>query len=190
MFVGLLAIAVFVLAVVWFVVTYNGLVVAERRVASAWMSIDALLQQRHAELQQLIAICEQHMKHEREPLERARAARAAVLGARRSGDAAALARAEADLRGRLGKLFVLARQYPDLRTNEPFLELKARLGGIEASICEQRRSYNEAVTKNNGAIAQFPGSIVACVAGFKPFGLLEADADTNVDADLDAVLDA
>ena len=49
-----------VLALVYGVVTYNGLVQLKHNIAKAWANIDVLLKQRHDELPKLVEVCRQY----------------------------------------------------------------------------------------------------------------------------------
>ena len=49
---------------------------------------------------------------------------------------AALGQAEDSLRGGLGKLFAVAEAYPELRANESFMQLQARITQLENAIAD------------------------------------------------------
>ncbi|HAF53900.1 MAG TPA: LemA family protein, partial [Thauera sp.] len=57
-----------VLALVYGVVTYNGLVQLKHNIAKAWANIDVLLKQRHDELPKLVEVCRQYKQFEQETL--------------------------------------------------------------------------------------------------------------------------
>lgn len=181
----LLAIAVAVLA--GGIGIYNRLVALKHRVAAAWSNISVLLKQRHDELPKLVETCKQYMKYEPETLERVLKARAAVFSAQEAGDAAALGTAEGALRAQLGKLFAVAEAYPDLKANESFRQLQTRISGLETAIASRRESYNDAVNMNNASIEQFPANVVAGLAGFRRFDLLEFSAAETADVDVKAL---
>jgi LemA protein len=176
---GLLAIVV-----VYGIMIFNNLVALKHNVAKAWSNIDVLLKQRHEELPKLVETCKQYMKFEQETLERVMEARARVQSARESQDIGALGQAEGALRLGLGNLFAVAEAYPDLKTNETFQHLQARISGLENSIADRREFYNESVNVNNIRVEQFPDTIVAGLFGFKPFQLLEFQAEEKSDVDV------
>jgi len=170
--------------VIYGIMIFNHLVTLKHNVAKAWSNIDVLLKQRHEELPKLIETCKQYMKFEQDTLERVMQARARVQAARESQDMGALGPAEGALRLRLGNLFAVAEAYPDLKTNETFLHLQARVTGLENAIADRREFYNESVNVNNIRIEQFPDTIVAGMFGFKPFQLLEFEASEKGDVDV------
>ncbi len=71
--------------------------------------------------------------------------------------------AQAQLSGALGRLLVVAEQYPQLRANESFLTLQSQLEGTENRIAVARRDYIEAVRRYNTELRTFPGRIWAWI---------------------------
>src|SRR5690606_12616431 len=104
-------------------------------------------------------------------------------GAQQRGDIDALGRAEEGLRAGLGRLFALAENYPELKANETFQHLQARISGLEHGIADRRETYNQAVNNNNVRIEQFPDVIVATLFGFRPLRLLKFSAAEKRDVD-------
>lgn len=170
----------------YFVTTYNSLVQLKHNVSKAWSNIDVLLKQRNDELPKLVETCRQHMRFERDTLEKVIRARSMVADARERANIPALGAAETVLRGALGRLFAVAEAYPELRTSESFRELQRRITELENAIADRREFYNECVNLNNVRIEQIPDNIVAALGLFKPFPLLRFGAretrDVNVKA--------
>jgi len=181
---GMIGLAVLVVVLVYFVMVYNNLVSIKNNVGKAWANIDVLLKQRHDELPKLIDTCRQYMKYEQETLEKVISARTRVANARESHDIAALGMAEGALRAGLGSLFALVEAYPELKANESFLQLQARISGLENAIADRREFYNESVNINNVRIEQFPDLIIARLFNFPPFGMLRFEAAELEDVDV------
>ncbi|MEW6692451.1 MAG: LemA family protein [Pseudomonadota bacterium] len=169
------------------VLIYNNLVSLKHGVSKAWSNIDVLLKQRHDELPKLVETCRQYMKFEQETLERVMRARNQVQAAREAHDVRDLGQAEGELRLGLGNLFAVAEAYPELKANETFQHLQARISGLESSIADRREFYNESVNANNVRIEQFPDVIVARLFAFKPFDLLEFAEGEKADVDMRAL---
>ncbi len=184
MIVGLFLVGLLAVLILYAIVIYNRLVNLKHDTAKAWSNIDVLLKQRHDELPKLVETCRQYMKHERETLEKVMQARAGVFAARETGDLSALGAAEGRLRQGLLSLFATAEAYPELKADESFRNLEARITGLENAIADRREFYNEVVNNNNVRIEQFPDIIIARRFGFKPFGLLEFTEEEKADADL------
>lgn len=187
---GIIVLAVLAVIAIYFVMVYNQLVQIKHNVSKAWANIDVMLKQRHDELPKLVETCREYMKYEQETLTRVMAARARVSDAREHQNVAALGHAEGELRGAVGKLFAVAEAYPDLKANETFLHLQARISSLENAIADRREFYNESVNINNVRIEQFPDSIVAALVTFKPAALLRFSERDTADVSVKELFEA
>ncbi|MGC1521331.1 MAG: LemA family protein [Steroidobacteraceae bacterium] len=172
--------------IVYLVGIYNGLVSLRENVKVAWANIDVLLKQRHDELPKLVDTCKRYMQFEQETLEKVMRARASVSLASSAGNVAAVGAAEQQLRAGVGRLFAVAENYPQLKTDETFKQLQGRIIALEESIADRRELYNDQVNLNNIRVNVFPDAVIARKFGFLPAQLLEfADEekrDVNVGA--------
>jgi len=172
--------------IVYLVGIYNGLVSLRENVKVAWANIDVLLKQRHDELPKLVDACKRYMQFEQETLEKVMRARASVSLASSAGNVAAVGAAEQQLRAGVGRLFAVAENYPQLKTDETFKQLQGRIIALEESIADRRELYNDQVNLNNIRVNVFPDAVIARKYGFLPAQLLEfADEekrDVNVGA--------
>jgi LemA protein len=179
--------AVLAVVAVYGIGIYNGLVKLREAVKQAWSNIDVLLVQRHDELPKLVETCKQYMQYEQETLERVMKARASVFQAAGRGDVAAVGAAESALRAGLGQLFAVVENYPQLKADESFRHLQARITQLEESIADRRELYNASVNLNNVRIHQFPDLIVARLFGFRTAELLEFTGEQTRDVDMKAL---
>ena len=179
--------AVIAVIAVYAVGIYNGLVKLRESVKQAWSNIDVLLVQRHDELPKLVETCKRYMQYEQETLERVMKARASVFQAAGRGDVAAVGAAESSLRAGLGQLFAVVENYPQLKADESFRHLQARITQLEESIADRRELYNASVNLNNVRVHQFPDVIVARMFDFKEAGLLEFTEEHKSDVDMKAL---
>jgi LemA protein len=187
---GIILIAVLAVVIIYFVMIHNQLVQIKHNVSKAWANIDVLLKQRHDELPKLVETCKQYMKFEQDTLTRVMQARSQVSDAREQHDVGALGAAEGLLRGAVGRLFAVAEAYPDLKANENFLHLQARISSIENAIADRREFYNESVNVNNVRIEQFPDSIVAAMLSFRSFELLKFSSEEKSDVNVKELFQA
>ena len=189
--IGTLIILAFLIVIILYAVfTYNGLVSLKHNVSKAWSNIDVLLKQRHDELPKLVEVCKQYMEYEKDTLEKVIQARSAVSNARNAGNIGALGEAETQLRLGLGNLFALAENYPELKANQSFQQLQARISQLENSIADRREVYNESVNLNNIRIEQFPDVIIAKAFNFKPFDLLEFSEEEIRDVNIKSLFNS
>jgi len=156
---------------------YNGLVALKNSLSRAWANIDVLLKQRHDELPKLVKTCEAYMQHERGVFDKLSEARGALAKARTVGE-----RAEAEnlLTRALGGVFAVAEAYPDLKANQNFLQLQARISELEGQIADRREFYNDTVALFNTRLDQIPDKWVAGwlrLVPASPFHATDADRE-------------
>lgn len=179
-----------VLFVVFVVGIYNRLVTARNAYKNAFSQIDVQLTRRYDLIPNLVETVRGYLKHERETLEAViRARNAAVTGLRAAaaspGDPAALqqlAGAENALSGALGRLFVVAEAYPDLKASQNMMQLSEELTSTENKVAFARQAFNDAVMSYNTTREVFPNSVVAGAFGFDPAQLLEIEGPQKREA--------
>ncbi len=172
---------------VYLVGIYNGLVGLRENIKVAWANIDVLLKQRHDELPKLVDTCKRYMQFEQETLEKVMRARASVSQASTSGNVAAVGAAEQQLRAGVGRLFAVAENYPQLKSDETFKQLQGRIIALEESIADRRELYNDQVNLNNIRVKVFPDVMIAQRFGFLPAQLLEFAEEEKHDVNVGAL---
>ncbi len=184
MSITLILLGVCVVALIYGVSLYNNLVSLKHGVSKAWANIDVLLKQRHDELPKLVEVCKQYKQFEQETLQRVIEARSQVHAAREGQDVEALGKAEGALRASLGGLFAVAEAYPDLKTDQNFMQLQNRITGLESGIADRRELYNDTVNIYNVGIEQFPGALIANMVAYTAKPLLEFSSAEKADVDM------
>jgi LemA protein len=161
----LIALVVVVVAIVlYFMMTYNGLVRLKVQCDNAWSDIDVQLKRRYDLIPNIVETVKGYAAHEKGTLEAVVAARNQAMSAQ---GPAAKGEAEGMLAGALRQVFALAEAYPQLRAVESFNQLQNTLNEIEDTVQNARRYYNAVVRDLNTTIEQFPSSIVARMGHFK-----------------------
>src|SRR5580704_5636894 len=159
----LIVLAVIVVAAVWAISVYNGLVSMRQRVNQAFADIDVQLKQRHDLVPNLVETVKGYAAHERGTLDEVVKARNAAMTAQGPAQQAA---AENMLSGALRQLFALSESYPDLKASANFQQLQAELTDLENKIAASRRFFNNAVQEYNTGIQRFPAALFAGTFGF------------------------
>ena len=177
-------IGVLAVAVIYCVSLYNQLINIKHGVTKAWANIDVLMKQRHSELPKLVEVCKQYKQFEQETLQLVIEARSRVHTAREAQDVDALGEAESALERGIARLFAVAEAYPELRSNENFMQLQHRITALENGIADRRELYNDAVNINNVRINQFPDLILARLFHFEAKKLLEFSSVEKADPDI------
>ncbi|NTG49473.1 LemA family protein [Agrobacterium rhizogenes] len=157
--------AVIVLAALYAVLVYNGLVRAQQVAEEAWSGIDVQLKRRADLIPNLIETVKGYASHERQTLEEVVELRNKAQAVP-AGDVAGRGVAEGLLGQALGRVIALAEAYPDLKANTNFLELQRSLEGIEGEIQMSRRYYNGAARDLNVKVESFPSNLIAGQFGF------------------------
>ena len=161
----LIVLAVIVVAALWVISIYNGLVSMRQRVNQAFADVDVQLRQRHDLVPNLVETVKGYAAHERGTLDEVVKARNAAVVAQGPEQKAA---AETMLSGALRQLFALSEAYPDLKANANFQALQAELSDIENKIAAARRFFNNAVQEYNSGMQRFPAALFASSLGFAP----------------------
>lgn len=180
----LLLLGVTLVVLIYCISLYNHLVSLKHAVGKAWANIDVVLKQRHDELPKLVEVCKQYKQFEQTTLQRVIEARSMVQRAREGQDIAALGKAEGMLRTGLGSIFALAEAYPELKSNEHFMQLQTRISGLENTIADRRELYNESVNLYNVGIEQFPAALIANMFAYPSKPLLEFATVEKADIDI------
>src|SRR5271154_4911775 len=161
----IIVLAVIVVAVVWAISVYNGLISMRQRVNQAFADIDVQLKQRHDLVPNLVETVKGYAAHESSTFEEVVKARNAAVTAQGPAQQAA---AENVLSGALRQLFALSESYPDLKASANFQQLQAELTDLENKIAASRRFFNSAVQEYNSGIQRFPAAVFAASFGFAP----------------------
>ncbi|MDF2772455.1 MAG: hypothetical protein K0S86_1949 [Geminicoccaceae bacterium] len=146
---------------------YNTIQRYDEQVNGAKNQIEVQLQRRADLIPNLVNTVKGYAEHEEAVFTQVAQARAGLLGAVQTGDPQAMANANAELTGALGRLLVVAEAYPQLKADQNFLRLQDELTGTENRIAVARTDYNNAVQTYNTYIRTLPQSLTAKVTGAK-----------------------
>ncbi len=172
-------IGVIVVVLGYGVMMYNKFVTLIQRTKEAWADIDVQLKRRYDLIPNLIETVKGYAAHERETLDNVTNARAAATQVHvdptniTPEQIAAMAGAESQLTGALGKLLAVAEAYPDLKANTNFSQLQTELSDTENKIQAARRFYNGNVRDLSIAVESFPSNIIANMFKFAAMSYFE-----------------
>jgi LemA protein len=167
----LIAGGVIVLLFLYFVGTYNALVILKTRIKEAFSGIDVQLKRRADLIPNLVETVKGYAKHEKEVFENVTKARSALMKAETPKE-----KAQADnmLTGALKSLFAVAEAYPQLQASQNFQELQRQLEDTEDKVAYARQFYNSNVLEYNTKVRTFPSNLIANTFGFKEEEFFEA----------------
>src|SRR5688572_20138967 len=178
--------------------SYNSLVRKSQAVDQQWAQVQSVYQRRADLIPNLVSTVSGAANFEKSTLTEVTNARASVGQVKVDpsnaptdpAQLAAFEQAQGALTSALSRLLVVVERYPELRSNENFLNLQAQLEGTENRISVERGKFNTTVQQYNTAVRSFPSVLYAGVFGFreKPYfsGTPQAQAPPGVQFDFGA----
>lgn len=179
--IGFVVILILIIFVGLFIGVYNSLIRLKNNIEKAWSNIDVLLKQRSDELPKLIDTVKGYVKHEKSLLENLTKARTSIINANSVSEKASASNV---LSGALKSLFAVTENYPDLKSNQNFLELQHRITHIENMIADRREFYNDSVNTYNIRIEQIPYVFIATFLKYRSKDLFKATNDEKMDVNM------
>ncbi|MBK7159232.1 MAG: LemA family protein [Ignavibacteria bacterium] len=153
---------------------YNTLVTMQESVTSAWSQVENQYQRRSDLIPNLVKTVQGAADFEKSVLTEVTDARSRVGQMKLSAEDLSdpqkfeqFQKAQDQLSSALSRLLVVSENYPQLKTNESFLQLQSQLEGTENRISVERKRFNETVQVYNTEVKSFPSLIMAKIFGFK-----------------------
>lgn len=164
-----------------FVGSYNSMVAKDEQVTAQWAQVESQYQRRMDLIPNLVNTVKGYADFEKSTLTAVIEARAKATQVK--VDAKSLTpesiqkfqEAQGELSTALGRLLVVAEQYPNLKANQNFLELQAQLEGTENRIAVERQKFNETAKDYNVYIRRFPQNLLAGIYGFQNKAYFESE---------------
>lgn len=182
--IGVIVVLVFVLYR-FFAGSYNEMVNKDLEVTKQWAQVENVYQRRLDLIPNLVNTVKGAADFEKSTL-------TAVIEARASATQVKLdpknlsaeelnkfQQSQGQLSQALGRLMVVAEQYPQLRATEAFRDLTVQLEGTENRITVERQKFNDVVQTYNSTIKVFPRNLLAGMYGFKEKPFFAADKGAN-----------
>jgi LemA protein len=160
---------------------YNGFVKSRNLIQEAWRQIDVELNRRYELIPNLVETVRAYAAHERNTLEditRLRAQAQQISQADGALPSQQRADVEQALSGAVHNLIVSVEAYPDLKSNQNFIELQKQLTETEDRIAAGRRFYNANVRVYNTKVESVPSNIIANMFHFEKATYFEVNDPT------------
>jgi LemA protein len=162
--------------------TYNTIIQKDEAVSAQWANVETQYQRRLDLIPNLVNTVKGFAQQEKEVLTGVTEARAKASSIQidpsnmTAADMQNFQAAQGQLNSALSRLLVTVERYPDLKSNQNFLELQAQLEGTENRISVERRRFNEVTRDYNTYVRSFPNNIYAGMFGFEKRPMFEAEA--------------
>jgi LemA protein len=152
---------------------YNSLVSSRNRVEEAWSDIEVQLKRRYDLIPNLVNTVKGYAKQESAVFENVTKARALAMGA--GNNMQERLKDENMLTGALKSLFAVAESYPELKSNQNFMQMQNDLTDTEDKIQAARRFYNTTVRDFNTKLQTFPTNLFGQMLGFTAKAFFDID---------------
>jgi LemA protein len=184
---GLITVIVFGILVlfggVWACNKRNSFVGLRENAKAQWQQVESQYQRRADLIPNIVATVKGEANFEKSTLESVINARARATQVTINPDnldensIQKYKQVQGELSSALARLLVVSENYPNLKANQAFSDLRVTLEGTENRIAVERMKYNDMSRDFNKAIQFFPGNLLA--GGMAPMPYFEAEAGSE-----------
>ena len=153
---------------------YNQFQSTDEQVKAAWSEVLNQYQRRADLVPNLVSTVKGEAKFEQDTLTKVIEARAKATSIQATpelvNDPEAFKKfqaAQGELTGALSRLMVVSENYPNLKANQSFQDLRVQLEGTENRITVARNRYIKTVQEYNVLARSFPTNLTAMIFGYK-----------------------
>lgn len=169
---GIILAVVVVLLIVWAIGVQRKLVVMDENINNAMSQIGVQLSSRFDALTALLDLTKGYAAHEAQTLIETIKSRRSVITAKSTPDD--VLKQENVITEALGRIAMVAEQYPELKANENYIKCMNAVDSYEKMVRTSRLIYNDSVTKLNRELRMFPTSLLGGLFGFRQRDYLES----------------
>jgi LemA protein len=168
---------------------YNQFQQLDEQVKAAWSEVLNQFQRRADLIPNIVATVKGEANFEQETLTKVIEARARATSIQATPELInnpeafdKFQKAQGELTGALSRLMVVAEQYPQLRANQAFQDLRVQLEGTENRITVARNRYIKTVADYNVLARSFPTNLTAMMFSYtvKPNFTVQNEAQISV----------
>lgn len=182
---GLIIIGILAVFIFFSISKHNDLVTENNEVLSKWSNVETVYQKRANLIPNLQNTVKSYAKYEQETLTKVIDARSKATQITldptnmTEEDLAKFQKAQSELSGALGRLMMIAEQYPNLKADQQYINFQREYTAIENSIRTEIVYYNDAVKVFNNKVESFPTNILVTIfSKFKAKPFFKAEEGT------------
>ena len=173
---------------------YNDFQRLDEEVKAAWSEVLNQYQRRADLIPNIVATVKGEANFEQETLTKVIEARSKATSIQATpelvNDPAAFSKfqqAQGELSSALSRLLVVSEQYPNLKANQGFQDLRVQLEGTENRITVARNRFIKAITSYNVLVRSFPSNLTAMVLSYelKPTFAVQNEAQISTPPKVD-----
>ncbi len=164
---------------------YNKMVTLDEQAVGQWANVENAYQRRSDLIPNLMNTVKGAAENEKDILTSVIEARAKATSTTIDANnltpekLAKFQQAQDGLSSALSRLLVTIERYPDIKSNQNFLEFQSQLEGTENRIAVERKKFNDSVKEYNGYIRSFPQVVYAGWFDFEKKGYFEASGGAD-----------
>lgn len=162
---------IIVILFAWLISVQRKLVVMDENINNAMSQIGVQLSSRFDALSALLDLTKGYAYHESKTLIETIKSRRSIITATSTPED--VLRQEGVISETLGRISMVAEQYPELKANENYVKCMNAVDSYEKMVRTSRLIYNDSVTKLNRELRMFPTSLVAGIFSFRQREYLE-----------------
>jgi LemA protein len=173
---AIIVVVVILLIAFWVIGQKNTFVKQNEAITAQWAQVENQYQRRFDLIPNIVSTVKGVAKQEQAVFGQIAEARTHYAGAT-TPDAKATAATEVE--GALGRLLVIAENYPVLQSSQAYRDLIVSLEGTENRISVERMKYNDLVRVYDTNVKTFPTSIVASIFGVKEHAYFDVPTENQ-----------
>jgi LemA protein len=166
---------------------YNAIQQKDEAVKSAWAEVLSQYQRRADLIPNIVNTVKGEANFEQTTLQNVIEARAKATSIQATPELVndpdafrKFTQAQGEMTSALSRLLVTVENYPNLKANAAFQELRSQLEGTENRITIARNRYIKAVEDFNSFIRQLPQNLTAMVFGYKPKAQFSVENESTI----------
>lgn len=173
----IVVLVVVVLVGFWAMGVYNTFVSQGEQITAQWAQVENQYQRRFDLIPNLVNTVKGVAKQETTVFTAIADARTKYSGATNANDKA---KAASEVESALGRLLVIAENYPILQSSQAYRDLMTSLEGTENRISVERMKYNDLVRVYDTKVKTFPTSLLAKMFGISEKAYFEVPKENQV----------
>ncbi|HYE09939.1 MAG TPA: LemA family protein [Patescibacteria group bacterium] len=174
-------IGILILLAIYVIGVQKSLVNLSEDVNASWGDVEVQYQRRADLIPNLVETVKAQAIKEQEIFTQIADARAKLAGASTVQDKIS---ANNEVSSVLGRLLAITENYPELKQNQGFQDLRVQLESTENQIAVARKYYNDNVKVYNKKVKTFPINAAANLLGYKEFPYIQAEAGAEKASDV------
>ncbi len=178
----IIVVGILVLLALWGVSKYNTFVTQGEQITAQWAQVENQYQRRFDLIPNIVATVKGVASQEQTVFGDIADARTRYAGATTPDQKA---QAATQIESALGRLLVIAENYPVLQSSGAYRDLIISLEGTENRISVERMKYNDLVRVYDTNVKTFPTSIVAKLFGVTEHAYFDVPAENQVNPTVD-----